>query len=101
MDTDEETNLLGFMHLHLSGFALAPFCIDEYTILFCLGGETVVSGRDFAMRHGCNGTHGSLGHDYVTCYEFTHLLCSDMETLERHGMKGRSRGDNQTVIARL
>jgi len=47
---DEETNLLGVMHLHLSGSASAPFCIDGYTILFCLGGGTVASGGDFWMR---------------------------------------------------
>ena len=47
---DEETNLLGVMHLHLSGSASAPFCIDGYTILFCLGGGTVASGRGFGMR---------------------------------------------------
>lgn len=47
---DEEKNLLRVMHLHLSGSASAPFCIDGYTILFCLGGGTVASGRDFGMR---------------------------------------------------
>ena len=50
MDMDYETNLLGAMHLHLSGSASAPFCIDGYTILLCLSGGTVASGRDFGMR---------------------------------------------------
>jgi hypothetical protein len=35
---DEESSFLRGMHLHLSGFASAPFCIDGYTILLCHGG---------------------------------------------------------------
>jgi hypothetical protein len=63
---DEESSFLRGMHLHLSGFASAPFCIDGYTILICLGGGTVGIGKgSWDACHDCNGTHGSLGHDHV------------------------------------